>query len=113
MLLDWVTARVPLTLFGDTDLARLLDLGDRIRRFDPKTGAVVWETQAWDSMRSDSHHLSYRVGVDALFMQGSPARVIGDGDAVFGAGPARALDLLGCVARMREVLGQALDDGIA
>ena len=109
MLLDWVTARAPLTLFGDSDLARLMTLGDRIQRLDAATGAVVWETQAWDSIRSDSHHLSYRVGGDALWMQGSPARVIGDGDAVFGAGPARALDLGGCVARMGEVLGHALD----
>jgi hypothetical protein len=62
MVLDWVTARVPQSLFGDTELAQLATLGDRIFRCDRDTGAVVWETQAWESVRSDSHHLSYRVG---------------------------------------------------
>ena len=109
MLLDWVTARVPLDLLGDQDRERLRQLGDRIRRYNAETGEVVYECQAWDSIRSDSHHLSFRVGTDALWMQGSPARVIGDGDAVFGAGPARALDLVGCVERMREVLSGALE----
>jgi len=33
-------------------------------------------------------------------VKGSPARVIGDGDAAFGAGAARALDLAGCLERM-------------
>jgi II/X family phage/plasmid replication protein len=108
MLIDWVTGRIPLACFGEADRISLRELGERIQRFDPKTGEQVWETSAWDSIRSDSHHLSYRVTSDALWMQGSPARVIGDGDAVFGAGAASALDLPGCVARMRDVLAMAV-----
>jgi hypothetical protein len=108
VLVDWVTARVLLQLLQDEDRAKLGQLGDRVRRFNAATGEIVYECQAWDSIRSDSHHLTYRVSGDALWMQGSPARVIGDGDAVFGAGPARALDLVGCVERMREVLAAVL-----
>jgi II/X family phage/plasmid replication protein len=73
-------------------------------RYSNATGEVVWESQAWDSIRSDSHSLSFRVGSDAVWMQGSPARVIGDGCAVFGSGASSALDLVGCVDRMRQFL---------
>lgn len=104
MLIDWITARVPLALFSPEDLIRLRASGDRIQRYNLATGDVTWETQAWDSIRSDSHHLSFRVGSDVLWVQGSPARVIGDGDAVFGSGAAAALDLPGCMARMGAVL---------
>lgn len=108
MLLDWVTAKLPLLWFDAAALARLQRLGDRLRRYNAQTGEVVYELQAWDSIRSDSHQLAYRVSSDSLQMQGSPARVIGDGDAVFGAGPSRALDLVGCVERMRETLAMAI-----
>lgn len=108
MLLDWITARVDLELFSDSQRLALRNLGDRIQRFNPKTGEQTWETTAWDSIRSDSHNLSYRAGSDALWMQGSPARVIGDGDAVFGSGAAAALDLPGCVLRMRDMLSTAI-----
>jgi len=107
-LLDWVTLKVPLEVFSGPDLATLDGLGDRIRRFDPATGEVAWETRAWDSIASDSHQVTYRVGGEALMIQGSPARVLGDGDAVFGAGPSAALDLVGCVDAMLDYLCPAL-----
>ena len=99
MLLDWVTVRCPLELLSDE--ARLIaqNLGDRISRFCPKTGDVRYVTTAWDSIRSDSHQMAMRAGSD-LWLQGSPARLIGDGDAVFGAGASAALCLVGCVTRM-------------
>jgi len=109
MLIDWVTARVPLDCLRTKDRLRLRDLGDRIQRFNPATGEVAWETSAWDSIRSDSHAISYRCGSDALWMQGSPARVMGDGDAVFGSGASAALDLPGCVERMRDYVFGILD----
>lgn len=112
MLLDWITARVDLECFSVSEREALRHLGDRIQRFNPKTGELVWETAAWDSIRSDSHNLSYRVGSDALWMQGSPARVIGDGDAVFGAGSAASLDLPGSVQRMRNMLAGVLGIGL-
>ena len=104
MLIDWVTARVPLDFFNADILSRLRASGERVQRYNLATGDVCWDTQAWDSIRSDSHNLSFRVGSDALWMQGSPARVLGDGDAVFGTGAAVAMDLPGCVARMAAVL---------
>lgn len=107
MLIDWVTARVPLHCLTNQVRQALSFVGDRIIRFDPRTGERRWETSAWDSIRSDSHQVVVRVGTD-LWMQGSPARVCGDGDAVFGAGPSAALDLPGCVDAMRRFLCSAL-----
>ncbi|WP_201092828.1 phage/plasmid replication domain-containing protein [Thiocystis minor] len=102
MLIDWVTARAPFDAFSAADWDKLRLLGDRIQRLDPRTGELRWETSAWDSIRSDSHGLSYRCGSDAFWFQGSPARVIGDGDNTFSSGAAAALDLAGCVRRMRD-----------
>lgn len=66
MLLDWVTARVPLSCFSEAERLALRQLGDRIQRFNPVTGEVAWETSAWDSVRSDSPQITYRCGSDAL-----------------------------------------------
>lgn len=107
-MLDWVTARLDWTRFPREDWAKLLELGDRVQRYNPATGEVVWESHAWESIRSDSHGLTFRVGSDALWMQGSPARVIGDGCNVFGAGASAAMDVTGCVDRMRSYLFQVL-----
>jgi hypothetical protein len=100
VLVDFITAAVDLALFSAADRAVLSGYGERICKFNPKTGAVSWEVSTWDSIRSDSHQISMRVSPDRLWVKGSPARVIGDGDAAFGSGAARALDLLGCVERM-------------
>ena len=100
MLIDWITARLNYTNFPDQVWSDLRLMNDRVMRFCPRTGAVKWETNAWDSVRSDSHSLAIRVGGDALWVQGSPARVCGSGDAVFGEGPSAALDLKGCLAEM-------------
>ena len=100
MLVDFITAGVELAQFSDDDQRRLLQYGERIVKFDAKTGAVSWDVSTWDSIRSDSHQVSVRVSVDQLCMKGSPARCIGDGDTAFGCGAARALDLVGCVQRM-------------
>ncbi|RNL67195.1 phage/plasmid replication protein, II/X family [Zhongshania marina] len=99
MLLDWVTCRVPLDLCSDEVRTAAQLLGDRIARYNPVTGEIRYETQAWDSIRSDSHQISVRCSTD-LWIQGSPARIMGDGCAVFGSGASHALDLMGCVKRM-------------
>jgi II/X family phage/plasmid replication protein len=44
--------------------------------------------------------LSFQVGSSDLRIQGSPARVCGDGDAVFGSAAASQLDLNGCIKAM-------------
>lgn len=86
-MLDWLTLRLPYASSTDDgrDLAmRCESIGDRIMRFCPRTSEIRWESSAWDSVRSDSHQVSIRSGSDALWLQGSPARAVGDGDAVFG-----------------------------
>jgi len=112
MLIDWITARVASDILGDERWQKLVALGDRIVRFNVQTGEVVYETFAWDSVRSDSHQLVFRVGSDALWLQGSPARILGDGCAVFGTGPALKLDLAGCVASMVAYLSRLVGIGL-
>lgn len=85
-------------------------LGDRVCCYCPKTGDIRYESAKWESVRSDSHQIAIKAGSD-LWIQGSPARVIGDGDAVFGAGAAASLDIGACVDRMRSfVAGQLVAD---
>lgn len=100
MLLDWVSFRIPLVEFGKDQIQQLRLLTDRIVRFCPKTGDVRYETCAWESIRSDSHQLSFQVGSSDLRIQGSPARVCNDGDAVFGSGSSSRLDLRGSIKAM-------------
>ena len=107
MLIDWVTARVPLEDLTDEARECVRQIGDRITCYCPKTGEAKWTTFAWDSIRSDSHQIAVRVGTD-LWIQGSPARVIGEGDTVFGAGATAALDLRGCVERMASFVAGRL-----
>lgn len=74
-------------------------MGDRVCCYCPKTGAIRYESAKWESVRSDSHQVVAKAGSD-LHVQGSPARVCGDGDAVFGSGASAALDLSGSLQRM-------------
>ena len=99
MLIDWVTARIGLDLLTPEARQAVALWGDRTVRYCPRSGEVRYECSVWDSVRSDSHQIAMRVTGD-LWVQGSPARVCGDGDTVFGSGPSSALDLLGCVARI-------------
>ncbi|MCQ6263081.1 hypothetical protein MLD55_14160 [Alcanivorax sp. MM125-6] len=105
MMIDWLTIRVPYEALSDAALAVVLTIGDRITRYCPKTGEQRWTSTAWDSIRSDSHQITCRAGGTEFWLQGSPARVIGDGDAVFGAGASAALDLKGCADHMIRFIG--------
>ena len=107
-LLDWITARIPEKFFTGDEWRFLMMQGDRIMRFNPRTGVTDYEIQAWDSIRSDSHSVTYRVGADALWIQGSPARAIGQGDAVFGAGASSDLNISGSLQRMVAFIGDSL-----
>ena len=108
MLIDWISAYLPMDELPRESWDHLVSLTDRIRRFCPKTGEVQWESAAWESVRSDSHQIAFRVTGDAVFVQGSPARVCGSGDAVFGEGPSAALDLVGCLHRMIQFVSVPL-----
>lgn len=100
MLIDFVSAGVALDRLDDGARAFLRSWGERILRFDPSTGEILWEIGAWDTVRSDSHQIAMRVGARDLWVQGSPCRVLTDGCNVFGSGPAARLDLPGCLAAM-------------
>lgn len=86
-MLDWLTIRLPYTALSEQVLKVVEGHGDRIMRYCPRTGDLRWESSAWDSIRSDSHQVLARLGSDALHLQGSPARAMGDADAVFGPQP--------------------------
>lgn len=109
MLIDWITARVPYENLSANALSIVMAYGDRVQRINAETGALVWESAAWDSIRSDSHAINIKAGGSELWIQGSPARIIGDGCAVFGAGASQALDIVGCVDRMRIFVGSMLN----
>ena len=99
MLIDWLSLKLP-TDNLDFDLVRSWQsTQDHILKVD-SDGVLVWETSSWDSVRSDSHQLAVQVTAHAIRIQGSPARVIGDGDNVFSAGAAAAMDITRCAVRM-------------
>lgn len=108
MLLDWITARVPMDMLSPEAREKARGLGDRVCCYCPKTGDVRYESSKWDSVRSDSHQVVSRASSD-LWIQGSPARVVGDGDTVFGAGASRALDVVGALRRMVAFLAGQLE----
>lgn len=99
MLIDWLSLKLP-TDNLDFDLVRSWQSAqDHILKVDAD-GVLVWEISSWDSVRSDSHQLAVQVTAHAIRIQGSPARVIGDGDNVFSAGAAAAMDICACAVRM-------------
>jgi II/X family phage/plasmid replication protein len=103
-MIDWITAYVPIESFVESEREILRLQTDRVVRFCPKTGDVRYETSAWDSVRSDSHQVVSRVTGSALWIQGSPARCIGDGDTVFSSGASKAEDIISCMERMTAFL---------
>lgn len=108
MLIDWLTARCSWESMTPEIRDSLTKVGDRVMRYCPVTSEVRWESSAWDSVRSDSHQIACRVGSDAFWLQGSPARVCGSGDAVFGEGASSSLDLPGCLVTMVDFLSAQL-----
>ena len=108
MLVDWITAKLPYTVCPAFPWRDLMGSTDRIQRFNPATGAITWEKTAWESIRSDSHGVTFRFSADALFVQGSPARSEGDGCNVFGGQAAQSLDLIRCLQIMIAHVGRAL-----
>lgn len=89
MLIDWMTLKLTRDSCPDwSGWSVLSTWGDRIQRICPLTGEVRWSTDAWDSVRSDSHQVVIRASESSFYVQGSPARVMGVGDTVFGFGSA-------------------------
>lgn len=98
-MIDWISIATPLESFPERYWELLKAQNDRIIRFNPVSGDQKYETVAWDSIRSDSHSISACVS-SQVRVQGSPARIIADGDTVFSSGASAAEDLAGCVTRM-------------
>jgi II/X family phage/plasmid replication protein len=111
VLLDWITARVPMGLLTPEAREKATQLGDRLCCYCPKTGDVRYESAKWDSVRSDSHQVVAKAGGD-LWIQGAPGRVCGDGDSVFGCGAPAALDLVGSLQRMVDFLAGHLGESL-
>lgn len=89
-MIDWLSLAVDASLLPD-EFVDALNL-DRVMRVTPD-GDIKWEISAWDSVRSDSHQISCKLG--SLFqLQGSPARV-GFKNNVFGS-----LDIVYCAEKM-------------
>ena len=109
MLIDWLTLRLDEHHLTEDVIRLLRARSDRIIRISATTGNTVYEISAWDSIRSDSHAISVRMCSDSLMICGSPARVIGDGDAVFGNGPSVKLDLYGCIDAMRRFVSKQIE----
>lgn len=106
-MIDWLTLRIGLADLSPATRLVLSNLGDRIQRFDPATGEVRYTTQAWASVRSDSGQIACRVGSD-FWIQGSPARCVGDFDTVFSSGSSAAHDVSGCALAMIAHVSAAL-----
>jgi len=105
MLIDWVSLRLPLHLIPPETAAVIESVQDRMLRVTA-SGEVVSISPLWSSIRSDSHQITVCVGADHLRIQGSPARVLGDGCAVFGSGPSSSLDLAGSARAMIAFVGR-------
>lgn len=124
MLIDWLSLKLPTDNLDFEDVRKWQDRQARVLRVaagkstvgvsetgEPLMlidmhGGIEWETAAWDSVRSDSHQLAFQVTASSIRIQGSPARVLGDGDNVFSCGAAAALDLTGCAIRMISFISQ-------
>lgn len=104
MLIDWLTLKLSREDAPDWFGWRVLEeQGDRILRYCPRTGTKVWEVPAWETIRSDSHQISIRCSGSSLLVQGSPARCLGDGDTVFGAGDV-GRDIVACAKAMISLI---------
>lgn len=105
MMIDWLSLKLPVTESLQDMAKAYQSTQDRILRISGD-GEPQWEISAWDSVRSDSHQIAFQVTGSYIRLQGSPARIIGDGDNVFSSGASAALDLAGCAYRMIAFVSQ-------
>jgi II/X family phage/plasmid replication protein len=92
-MIDWLTLRICLTRLPSAVIDRLRAMNSMIFKVNALTGDVDWQTYAWESVRSDTHQVCFRVGAD-FHIQGSPAR-IGLPNNAFGS-----LDIRYCADKM-------------
>lgn len=104
-MIDWLSLKINADVVPIEFLQQYATTQDRIIRISGN-GEKQWETIAWESVRSDSHQIALQVTGNYIRIQGSPARVIADGDNVFSSGASAAGDLLGCFERMTSFVIQ-------
>ena len=103
-MIDWLTLKIPAELLQYSTYLKLHSLHDRILRITPRK-QILWETAAWQSIRSDTHGIVIRA-TDCITIQGSPARVMSTtGINVFGSSDIKlcARNMINYVARMLDV----------
>lgn len=105
MLIDWMTLKCSTDYLNIDTIKAYQSTQDRILRISGD-GSIAWEICAWDSVRSDSHQVAFQVTNNYIRIQGSPARLVGDGDNVFSSGAVAALDLKGCFNRFIAFVSQ-------
>lgn len=101
-MIDWLTLKIDLCHLPEPVVRQLQSLNSMIFKVNAQSGEVDWQTYAWESVRSDTHQVCFRVGGE-FHIQGSPARV-GLPNNAFGA-----LDIRYCATKMiafaRDYLG--------
>lgn len=109
MLIDWLSLKLTRDVVpGWAGWDQLANFGDRVMRISVSTGDVLWSVAAWDSVRSDSHQISFLASESSLRIQGSPARVLGCGDTVFGFGSV-SRDIAMCARAMIDYIAVRLN----
>lgn len=93
-MIDWLTFKLPYQYLSMSDIEKLREDSGRIVAINAD-GSIDWEVAKWESVRSDSHQIAVRF-TDALYIQGSPARV-GQDENVFGSD-----DIVECFYRVKS-----------
>ncbi len=73
-MLDWLTLRICLTKLPEVLITRLQALSSKLFKVNALTGDVDWETYCFETVRTDTHQVCFKVGSE-LCIQGSPARI--------------------------------------
>lgn len=73
-MIDWLSLKIDLSYLPETVVRKLQSLNSRLLKVSASTGDIEWESYAWESVRSDTHQLCFRVATH-FYIQGSPARL--------------------------------------
>lgn len=92
-MIDWLTLKIDLCHLPEPVVRLLQSQNSMIFKVNAQTGDIDWQTYAWESVRSDTHQVCFRVGTH-FHVQGSPAR-LGLPNNAFGS-----LDIQYCALKM-------------
>lgn len=100
IMCDWLTIHTCSTNLPESVIRKLQASSSRICKISPE-GVIDSEWYSWDSVRSDTHQVCFRVGSD-FWIQGSPAR-LGLPNNAFGSS-----DLRYCATKMIDFVRDQL-----